>query len=158
MEAIQAISRGRAFVDRSIDHTVEISSQRHYLAVGQRKAVGQVQGLVLRADRFGIFAEAQQGVVADGCVFSAFEAQWRSNVQGVAGEGGGRCDIAVGVGDVQQQMRIVGVEVDAFYSEKIIESSDDRVGSFLWFCMQSGHFWLLDMSSVNLFLTVFIYS
>lgn len=94
----------------------------------------------MRANRLGVFAEAQQGVIADGRVFSAFKAQWRSNVQRFAGEGGGRFDIAVGVGDVQQQMRIVGAEVDAVYSEKIIETGGDRFGSFLGFCMQSGHF------------------
>ena len=74
---MHALGRGVAIADRLAGDAIEVAAQGDYLTIGQREPVGQVQFDLARRNGGGVLDEAKQGVIADGGVFTAFEAQGR---------------------------------------------------------------------------------
>ena len=74
-KALHAFGRGGAIADGLARNAIEVAAQGDDLAIRQRQSVGQVQFDLARGNRRGIFDEAQQGVIADGGVFTPFKTQ-----------------------------------------------------------------------------------
>jgi len=74
---LHALGRGVAIADRLAGDAIEVAAQGDHLAIGQCEPVGQVQFDLARRDGRRFLAEAKQGVIAYGGVFTAFETQGR---------------------------------------------------------------------------------
>ena len=74
---MHALGRGVAIADRLAGDAIEVAAQGDYLAISEREPVGQVQFDLACGNGRGVLDEAKQGVVADGGVLTAFEAQGR---------------------------------------------------------------------------------